>query len=208
MAQTWASKDTTIKIDSWSHFPKVFLVTSSHLVVSTSDESWRKVFVRFLLASVNARVSSFGLYDCSPEAGAAWVVVVAALLEAVDDDDAGGTLLVEAEETGGREIEVLDLFAALDEELTVDNCSWISIIWSPSRMVRFNGALPLRKSTTCNREIINIVACLLASEVVYRSSHVCMITIGNATLWPRGEKKGMEKPRAELSDDHGNENKQ
>lgn len=53
---------------------------------------------------------------------------MAALLEAVDDDDAGGTLLVEAEETGGREIEVLDLFAALDEELTVDNCSWISII--------------------------------------------------------------------------------
>lgn len=83
--------------------------------MSTSDESWRKVFVRFLLASVNARVSSFGLYD-SPD----------------DDDavDAGGTaaVLEEAEETGGREIEVLDLFAALDEELTVDNCNWISII--------------------------------------------------------------------------------
>lgn len=31
---------------------------------------------------------------------------------------------------------------------TVDNCSWISIIWSPSLIVRFNGALPDRKSLT------------------------------------------------------------
>lgn len=33
---------------------------------------------------------------------------------------------------------------------TVDNCSWISIIWSPSLIVRFNGALPDRKSLTCD----------------------------------------------------------
>jgi len=31
---------------------------------------------------------------------------------------------------------------------TVDNCSWISIMWSPSLIVRFNGALPERKSLT------------------------------------------------------------
>ncbi len=34
------------------------------------------------------------------------------------------------------------------EELTVDSCSWISIMWSPRRIVRFRGALPDRKSTT------------------------------------------------------------
>ena len=34
------------------------------------------------------------------------------------------------------------------DELTVDSCSWISIMWSPSLMVRFNGALPDRKSIT------------------------------------------------------------
>lgn len=34
------------------------------------------------------------------------------------------------------------------EEFTVDSCSWISIMWSPRRIVRFRGALPDRKSTT------------------------------------------------------------
>ena len=33
--------------------------------------------------------------------------------------------------------------------VTVDSCSCISIMWSPSRMVRFRGALPDRKSFTC-----------------------------------------------------------
>jgi hypothetical protein len=46
-------------------------------------------------------------------------------------------------------IEVLDLLAALAvAEFTVDSWSCISIIWSPRRMVRFKGALPLKKSTT------------------------------------------------------------
>jgi hypothetical protein len=38
------------------------------------------------------------------------------------------------------------------EELgvTVESCSWISIMWSPSRIVRFRGAFPERKSFTCN----------------------------------------------------------
>lgn len=31
---------------------------------------------------------------------------------------------------------------------TVDSCSWMSIMWSPSLIVRFNGALPDRKSLT------------------------------------------------------------
>ena len=43
----------------------------------------------------------------------------------------------------------------LDEEdededawFTVDSWSWISIMWSPSRIVRFSGAAPDRKSFT------------------------------------------------------------
>lgn len=32
----------------------------------------------------------------------------------------------------------------------VDSCSWISIIWSPRRIVRFRGAFPDRKSLTWN----------------------------------------------------------
>lgn len=35
---------------------------------------------------------------------------------------------------------------------TVDSCSWISIMWSPKRMVRLSGALPDRKSFTCNTQ--------------------------------------------------------
>jgi hypothetical protein len=34
--------------------------------------------------------------------------------------------------------------------VTVESCSCISIMWSPSRMVRFRGAFPERKSFTCN----------------------------------------------------------
>ena len=37
---------------------------------------------------------------------------------------------------------------------TVDSCSWISIMWSPRRMVRLSGALPERKSFTCNAKRI------------------------------------------------------
>lgn len=33
--------------------------------------------------------------------------------------------------------------------VTVDNCNCINIIWSPNRIVRFKGALPDRKSFTC-----------------------------------------------------------
>jgi hypothetical protein len=34
--------------------------------------------------------------------------------------------------------------------VTVESCSCISIMWSPSRIVRFRGAFPERKSFTCN----------------------------------------------------------
>lgn len=39
----------------------------------------------------------------------------------------------------------------LDEDIwfTVESCSWMSIMWSPSLMVRFRGAAPDRKSLTC-----------------------------------------------------------
>lgn len=33
--------------------------------------------------------------------------------------------------------------------LTVLSCSWMIIMWSPRRMFRFRGDLPLRKSFTC-----------------------------------------------------------
>lgn len=36
----------------------------------------------------------------------------------------------------------------LEAGATVDNCSCISIIWSPSLMVRFRGAFPDKKSLT------------------------------------------------------------
>lgn len=33
--------------------------------------------------------------------------------------------------------------------VTVLNCSWINIMWSPKRILKFNGVFPLRKSFTC-----------------------------------------------------------
>lgn len=33
--------------------------------------------------------------------------------------------------------------------LTVLSCSWMSIMWSPRRMLKLSGVLPLRKSLTC-----------------------------------------------------------
>ena len=43
-----------------------------------------------------------------------------------------------ADEDGGAVVRAL-LPAT---ELTVESCSWMSIMWSPRRMVRFRGALP------------------------------------------------------------------
>ena len=155
-----------------------FNLTSSHLLVSTSDESCFNVLVRFLLASFNARWFSFGLYDspatpsAAGAAGAAWAGAgsaagaqagwagaaaawaAAALAAAATAAAAAAAACVVEETLGCREtelpaIEVLDLFAALAvAEFTVDNWSCISIMWSPRRMVRFKGALPLKKSTT------------------------------------------------------------
>ena len=153
-------------------------LTSSHLLVSTSDESCFNVLVRFLLASFNARWFSFGLYDspATPSAAAAtgaadgagsaagaqagwagaaaaWAAALAAAATAAAAAAAAAACVVE-ETLGCREtelpaIEVLDLLAALAvAEFTVDSWSCISIIWSPRRMVRFKGALPLKKSTT------------------------------------------------------------
>lgn len=45
------------------------------------------------------------------------------------------------------EVEASDEVDALDE-FTVLSCNWISIMWSPRRMLRFNGVFPLRKSLT------------------------------------------------------------
>ena len=67
--------------------------------------------------------------------------------------EASGVEAAAFEETGVRETVgplARDLLR-LDDELTVDNCSCISIMWSPRRIVKFRGALPLRKSTTCNK---------------------------------------------------------
>lgn len=45
------------------------------------------------------------------------------------------------------EAAVCSRFEEPDDD-TVDNCNWISIMWSPSLIVKFNGALPDRKSLT------------------------------------------------------------
>ena len=79
--------------------------------------------------------------------------------------DTGGLLLQQGGKLGGTEevvvVEdillcagfadaVLDVLLRLlpDEAFTVESCNWISIIWSPRRIVKFNGAFPERKSTT------------------------------------------------------------
>ena len=36
----------------------------------------------------------------------------------------------------------------------VDNCNCISIMWSPSLIVRLRGAAPERKSFTCNKKLV------------------------------------------------------
>ena len=36
----------------------------------------------------------------------------------------------------------------------VDNCNCISIMWSPSLIVRLRGAAPERKSFTCNKQSV------------------------------------------------------
>ena len=36
----------------------------------------------------------------------------------------------------------------------VDNCNCISIMWSPSLIVRLRGAAPERKSFTCNKQLV------------------------------------------------------
>ena len=69
---------------------------------------------------------------------------------------ADAAVLVVFEETGVRETvgvvgppaAPLDDLLRFEDEFTVDSCNCISIIWSPRRIVRFRGALPLRKSTT------------------------------------------------------------
>ena len=36
----------------------------------------------------------------------------------------------------------------------VESCSWISIMWSPSLIVRLRGAAPERKSFTCKKKLV------------------------------------------------------
>ncbi|KAJ4439710.1 hypothetical protein ANN_07838 [Periplaneta americana] len=93
------------------------------------------------------------------------VVVVEVEEEEEDDDGVDGDEDVDEDE-GDEEVEVLALehvcvelgslgrMVAVERRdelgVTVDSCSWISIMWSPSRIVRFSGAFPDRKSFTCN----------------------------------------------------------
>jgi hypothetical protein len=74
------------------------------------------------------------------------------------DEDEGADVEADADGAGtvpaAAAAAFLDLFAAAATaaaaaaaavELTVDSCSWISIMWSPSLIVRLRGALPERK---------------------------------------------------------------
>lgn len=63
--------------------------------------------------------------------------------------------------------------------VTVESCSCISIMWSPSRIVRFRGAFPERKSFTCNIEKKNSgvgseTGCM---PVHYRASRLIILKI-------------------------------
>jgi hypothetical protein len=62
----------------------------------------------------------------------------------------GLELLEEGADLAGREVW---WWREEEEEiwLTVESWSWISIMWSPRRIVRFSGAAPDRKSFTCDR---------------------------------------------------------
>ena len=81
-----------------------------------------------------------GVLSMADNSGA--TVEVEDALDRLDDDFDGWWL------TAGRR------WADDDEEeedvvgATADSCSWISIMWSPRRIVRFSGAFPDRKSFT------------------------------------------------------------
>lgn len=68
-------------------------------------------------------------------------------LEAVERVEEVAEVGVEEEDVVEDVVDVRDRLLP-EEEFTVDNCSWINIMWSPSRIVKFNGAFPDRKSTT------------------------------------------------------------
>lgn len=51
---------------------------------------------------------------------------------------------------------------------TVLNCNWISITWSPRRILRLRGALPQRNSFTC---------------VSFRDSSACIIPTSGRCVW-------------------------
>ena len=102
--------------------------------------------------------------------------------------DTGGLLLLEGGKLGGVEelavvepIVLCDAFAVAEldvllrllpvEAFTVESCNWISIIWSPRRMVRFNGAFPERKSTTYNKnkQWYNIYLNYLSKQTIFKN---------------------------------------
>jgi hypothetical protein len=58
-------------------------------------------------------------------------------------DAAVRRLITDAEWEGDEELGVRP-----HTGVTVESCSWMSIMWSPSLMVRFSGAFPLKKSFT------------------------------------------------------------
>lgn len=73
-----------------------------------------------------------------------------------DPDEADVEADVEADEPGTTRLDALDVDDPAEAPArvrdtwgeTVDSCSWISIMWSPNRIVRLSGAFPERKSFT------------------------------------------------------------
>ena len=115
-----------------------------------------------MLASANAIVSSLGLYEAlSPEPFGTLPPADPDAIDAEGDEETLGRLF-EGLDTGLLLIRVevvlvdADVLARLllEDEFTVERRSWISIMWSPSRIVRFNGAFPDKKSTTWNNKKI------------------------------------------------------
>lgn len=74
-----------------------------------------------------------------------WAAVVAVDVEAPDGPAAtcGALAIRDFIELRLERCDVVPEFG-----VTVLSCSWMSIMWSPSRMLRFSGVFPLKKSLT------------------------------------------------------------
>ena len=144
-------------------------------VAAGVDEVVGEVVVALGDAAADDKGEEIGLDDADDAEEEEGEAVVELDVEAGVDDDAVVAAAAAAD--------VLDLLLA--EELTVDNWSWMSIMWSPSLMVRLRGALPERKSFTCKRR--------------EKQNHYLLLPITGGISFFRGkrDKRSWERERRE-----------